>query len=70
MQKLGYKLLSSNTRKLIKQRCNDLNVLDVFEHKFESKPNLDSMTKKEIFDSHKNWQSSRNMIRKNASKRF
>ena len=28
------------------------------------------MTKKEIFDSHKNWQSSRNMIRKNASKRF
>lgn len=62
--KLGYKskVLSSNVKNSIEERCSKLGV----ELYLQEISEIGSKTKGELFKSRKNWQSARSTIRKNA----
>ena len=67
-EKLGYaNTLSSNLKAKLLKRCNDLGIqwLEVV-----STIPIQNKTKKEIFDSSKNWQSARSSIRRDAHRIF
>ena len=67
--KLGYSgKLSANTRLLIKQKCNELNIS--FHERFYELFKVKDITKKELFESRKNWQSARTYIQKLARQTF
>lgn len=67
-EKFGYKsTLSSNLKKKVLKRCETLNV--DWKQIVAPVP-IGSKTKGEIFSSHKNWQSARSDIRKDASRIF
>ena len=66
VNKLGYKTGSQRVKKLILDRCNEFNI----KQQIKDIKLVKDCTKEEIFNTHKNWQSARSNIRRDAWKTF